>query len=211
MNNLNSGIVATRQRSPRIPEEECLSRAIWQRVSIPVGCVHPFPPSAHLLMPLEAWEPTLPDLFYPCDLVAASSSAMTLQRPPSLSTPSNPGSLTSPACLTNLHEHPGSCPSAAPAKPPRHSSTSTSTSSASSRDRARLRRATSASIASAGCLHTHSSPGHTPELELWDVGDFVLDAGSSRTPLGVLYHSCSLWELVSLASAVAWLLVCLAA
>ncbi|RPD62753.1 hypothetical protein L226DRAFT_610774 [Lentinus tigrinus ALCF2SS1-7] len=168
----------------------------------------------------SAWEPTPQDVFDPCDL-ASSTSAMTQSRhshPPSLSTlPNHSSSLWPSYADGHVHEleRPDVCPSAAPATrvPPRHCSTSTS--SGSSRDRARLRRSTSASAAeyvvSAGRLQPpHDKPGHASEP--LDFGAFVqLDASSSRTPLGVLYHSCSLWELASLVSAVAWLLVCLAA
>ncbi len=41
--------------------------------------------------------------------------------------------------------------------------------------------------------------------------DYALDSGGTRSFLGVLYHSYALWELASLMSAIAWLLVCLAA
>ena len=41
--------------------------------------------------------------------------------------------------------------------------------------------------------------------------EFALDSGSPRSFLGALYHSYALWELASFLSAIAWLLVCLAA
>ncbi|KAI0693456.1 hypothetical protein C8T65DRAFT_64841 [Cerioporus squamosus] len=150
----------------------------------------------------SAWEPpeTPQDLFHPCDLVA-STSTMTHRHSPSHPRPLKPWSSHTDSYVL---EHPDICPSAAP---PRLSLTSAS--SDSSRDRARLRRSTSVTVMSAACLHQHHHRDPAPE----DFGDFALDAGSSssRSPLGVLYHACTLWELASLASAVAWLLVCLAA
>ncbi len=163
-----------------------------------------FPLRAHLLMPLEAWEPSEApqDLFDLCDL-PASTSAMTHRHSPS----HPPPPYVWPSYAAVREQHPDICPSAAA---PRHPSTSTS--SGLGRDRARLRRSTSVavSVMSAPRLHHHHHHHHHHSASE-DFGDFVLDAGSPRTPLGVLYHSCSLWELASVVSAVAWLLVCLAA
>ncbi|TFK86860.1 hypothetical protein K466DRAFT_135074 [Polyporus arcularius HHB13444] len=152
-----------------------------------------------------AWEPSeVPqDLFDPCDL-PASTSAMTHRHSPS----HPPPPYVWPSYAAVREQHPDICPSAAA---PRHPSTSTS--SGLRRDRARLRQSTSVavSVMSAARLHQHHHHHHHHHPASEDFGDFVLDAGSPRTPLGVLYHSCSLWELASLVSAVAWLLVCLAA
>lgn len=60
-----------------------------------------------------------------------------------------------------------------------------------------------------------SSPAPTAASSLADgmhpPADYALDSGGTRSFLGVLYHSYALWELASLMSAIAWLLVCLAA
>ncbi|RDX50288.1 hypothetical protein OH76DRAFT_467405 [Lentinus brumalis] len=182
----------------------CISFDFGHRDNSSIAPTHPrrwMPITDHPDSLRSACEPSEApqDLFDPCDL-PASTSAMTHRHSPSHPPP--PYVWPSYAAV---REHPDICPSAAA---PRHPSTSTS--SGLRRDRARLRQSTSVavSVMSATRLHQHHHHHHSASE---DFGDFVLDAGSPRTPLGVLYHSCSLWELASLVSAVAWLLVCLAA
>ncbi|KAI0755278.1 hypothetical protein C8Q80DRAFT_423184 [Daedaleopsis nitida] len=198
------------------------------------GLFSPSAPSAclciPLLMHLEAWEVLLPpdDLLYLLhDLHPAALSTMTQEMNNDMHfhdfapSPSAPGRdergrehdsdvcpLTPrPSCTSALTSAPAThprLPRPAPVTPP---------SPHSRPRRSRMgRRSSTSPPAGADTEHMYPS-AHSPAHAVpdRDGADFTLDSGTPRSVFGAMYDSYALWELASFVSAIAWLLVCLAA